>query len=202
VSVSLPGLARFGCDLSATVGGIPNFGQTSQNRGSGHCDTDEKRGPVSMRRSSSLLLGKGRAWHRARHGRHSSINPAAWAGTWPRSLPAAFADRALARSWNPASRDPSPSGLGHYQRMGMWSAISNTSLCGAFATAGRGPLADLRNRPIRCDSARIYFLGGLGRRRCRKRTPGPPPFSSMNSTPAASKARRTAKSLAVVIDVS
>jgi len=81
VSDSLPGLARFGCDLSATVGGIPNFGQTSQNQGSGHCDTDEKRGPGSMRRSSSLLLGKGRAWHRAGHGRHSSINPAAWAGT-------------------------------------------------------------------------------------------------------------------------
>ena len=51
------------------------------------------------------------------------------------------------------------------------------------------------------DSATIYFLGALGRRRCRKRTPGPPPSSSMNSTPAASSARRTAKSLAVVIDV-
>ena len=48
----------------------------------------------------------------------------------------------------------------------------------------------------------FYFLVALGRRRCRKRTPGPPPLSSMNSTPAASKARRTAKSLAVVIDVS
>ena len=31
---------------------------------------------------------------------------------------------------------------------------------------------------------------------------GPPPFSSINSTPAASKARRTARSLAVVMDVS
>jgi hypothetical protein len=51
------------------------------------------------------------------------------------------------------------------------------------------------------DSATIYFLGALGRRRCRKRTPGPPPFSSMNSTPAASKARRTAKSLATVREV-
>jgi len=48
----------------------------------------------------------------------------------------------------------------------------------------------------------FYFLGALGRRRCRKRTPGPPPLSSMNSTPAASKARRTAKSFAVVMDVS
>ena len=32
MSNSLPGLARFGCDLSATVGGIPNFGQKSQSR--------------------------------------------------------------------------------------------------------------------------------------------------------------------------
>ena len=51
------------------------------------------------------------------------------------------------------------------------------------------------------DSATIYFLGALGRRRCRKRTPGPPPFSSMNSTPATSKARRTARSLATVREV-
>jgi hypothetical protein len=32
--------------------------------------------------------------------------------------------------------------------------------------------------------------------------PGPPPFSSMNSTPANSKVRRTARSLAAVMDVS
>ena len=36
----------------------------------------------------------------------------------------------------------------------------------------------------------------------RSRTPGPPPFSSMNSTPAASNARRTARSFAAVIEVS
>jgi hypothetical protein len=68
---------------------------------------------------------------------------------------------------------------------------------------GRG-LADSRKRPLAAgtsDSATNYLLGALGRRPCRKRTPGPPPFSSMNSTPAASRARRTAKSLAVVIDV-
>src|SRR5262249_20891224 len=41
-----------------------------------------------------------------------------------------------------------------------------------------------------------------GRRLCGKRPPGLPPLSSMNSTPAASKARRTAKSLAAVIEVS
>ena len=36
----------------------------------------------------------------------------------------------------------------------------------------------------------------------RKRTPGPPPLPSINSTPAASKERRTAKSFAAVMDVS
>ena len=46
-----------------------------------------------------------------------------------------------------------------------------------------------------------YLLGFLWTR-FRSLTPGPPPFSSVNSTPAASKARRTAKSLAAVIDVS
>ena len=42
-----------------------------------------------------------------------------------------------------------------------------------------------------------FCFGGF-----RRRTPGPPPFSSMNSTPAASKARRTARSFAAVMDVS
>jgi hypothetical protein len=48
----------------------------------------------------------------------------------------------------------------------------------------------------------ICFLADFDRWRPRRRTPGPPPFSSMNSTPAASSVRRTAKSLAIVIDVS
>jgi hypothetical protein len=48
----------------------------------------------------------------------------------------------------------------------------------------------------------IYHLAGLARGRLRRRNPGPPPFSSMNSTPAASKACRTARSLAAVIEVS
>jgi hypothetical protein len=51
------------------------------------------------------------------------------------------------------------------------------------------------------DSATNYYLGALDRRRWRKRTPGPPPSSSMNSTPAASNARRTARSLATVSEV-
>ena len=45
-------------------------------------------------------------------------------------------------------------------------------------------------------------MGGLPSDRLRRRTPAPPPFSSMNSTPANSKARRIAKSLAAVMDVS
>ena len=49
---------------------------------------------------------------------------------------------------------------------------------------------------------RVPYLLGFLWIRLRSLTPGPPPFSSMNSTPAASKARRTAKSLAAVIDVS
>src|SRR5262249_1476525 len=59
------------------------------------------------------------------------------------------------------------------------------------------------SRPQSCggEHTRDYFLSVFGRGRCRNRTPGPPPLSSMNSTPAASRARRTAKSLAVVIDV-
>src|SRR5262245_36551262 len=39
--------------------------------------TQEKRGTSARRRSSLLLLSKGVAWHFARHGRYSSINPAA-----------------------------------------------------------------------------------------------------------------------------
>jgi hypothetical protein len=41
----------------------------------------------------------------------------------------------------------------------------------------------------------VRFLSGFF-----NRTPGPPPFSSMNSTPADSKARRTAKSFAMVME--
>jgi hypothetical protein len=85
---------------------------------------------------------------------------------------------------------------------GMRTAILNAFLCGPLATAGRGRSGKQLESPIAIsDLAAIYLLGALGRRGCRKRTPGPPPFSSMNSTPAASKARRTAKSLATVREV-
>src|SRR5215469_5978610 len=46
------------------------------------------------------------------------------------------------------------------------------------------------------------YLVDFGRVRFLRRTPGPPPFSSMNSTPAVSNARRIARSLAAVIEVS
>ena len=37
---------------------------------------------------------------------------------------------------------------------------------------------------------RLLYFGRTGRFGCRRRTPGPPPFSAMNSTPAFSKAFR------------
>jgi hypothetical protein len=166
-----------------------------------HCDTGEKRGPGATRRSSPLFLGKGRLGIApGAGGIHQSIRQLR-PDPWRRSLPAAIAGRAFPGAWNPGeprskslAEALSANGHGHrnFEYVPVW----------RFGNSRARPLADLRNRPISWDSARIYFLGALGRRRCRKRTPGPPPFSSMNSTPAASKARRTAKSLAVVIDVS
>jgi len=60
-------------------------------------------------------------------------------------------------------------------------------------------LFDARWFPARSLPAhfRCFPCGGL-----RRRTPGPPPFSSMNSTPAVSNARRRAASLASVTGIS
>src|SRR5262249_50835166 len=63
-----------------------------------------------------------------------------------------------------------------------------------FALDGASP------RCVRCGPFGNH-LADFGLVRFLRRTPGPPPFSSINSTPAASKVRRTAESLAVVIDV-
>jgi len=60
---------------------------------------------------------------------------------------------------------------------------------GSFRNFGRGQR--------RLVSGHGRFLGGFF-----SRTPGPPPFSSMNTIPAASSAWRTARSLAAVIEVS
>ena len=54
-------------------------------------------------------------------------------------------------------------------------------------------LAELFNCRHRAVHLRPFPFAGF-----RNRTPGPPPFSSMNSTPAASKAFRTAKLFAAV----
>ena len=62
---------------------------------------------------------------------------------------------------------------------------------------------------VRCNEDRVRFAKPPRRvphRFClvgfRSRTPGPSPFSSMNTTPAPSRARRTARSLAAVMEVS
>lgn len=60
----------------------------------------------------------------------------------------------------------------------------------------------LRGRQAGCFLFYFLYFRDFSGDRFRRRTPGPPPFSSMNSMPAASKARRTARSLATVIDVS
>jgi hypothetical protein len=58
-----------------------------------------------------------------------------------------------------------------------------------------------RGRTDRRDEARHHYRCGFFFSLSRRRTPGPPPFSSMNSTPEASKARRMAISLAAVNEV-
>jgi hypothetical protein len=203
VSISLPGLARFGCDLSATVGWIPNFGQTSQSRIR----------PLRHRRE-------------ARAGRHAPLIasvPGQGDGLALRPARAAFINQSgsLGRIHGldpylrrlPIGHSPAPGmrraatqipAQENHPRMGMAAAISNASSVWRFGNGWEA--GDYRIRGTdqsllaTSDSATNYFLGALGRR-CRKRTPGPPPFSSMNSTPAASKARRTAKSFAAVSEV-
>jgi hypothetical protein len=62
-------------------------------------------------------------------------------------------------------------------------------LCSKRGRGGRGFILSHTRYPFFCC-------------RFRSRTPGPPPFSSMNSTPAISNAWRTARSFALVSDVS
>src|SRR5262249_23796221 len=128
----------------------------------------EGRGPCAG--PSSLLLGKGGLGTTPGTGAIHQLIQQLGPEPWPPSLPAEFADWALAGSWNPASRDPSPSrralsANGHVERNFEYVLVWR------FRNSRARPLAALRNRPISCDSARIYFFGGLGRRRCRKRTP-------------------------------
>jgi hypothetical protein len=163
--------------------------------GSGHCDTGEKRERGATRR-------KGMAWHCARH-RAAFINQSGSLGRIHSLIPTCgdVGGQAFAGAWNPAIQVPRGE-LSANERGCNFEGVP----CVALWQQPGGGRYQIRGTDqsllATSDSATNYFLGALGRRRWRKRTPGPPPFSSMNSTPAASKARRTAKSLAVVIDVS
>jgi hypothetical protein len=135
VSISLPGLARFGCDLSATVGWIPNFDQTSQSRGIRSLrhrrEASAERQARSCRssdQSNGLAFSLG--------GIHQSIRQLR-PYPRPRSLLATMADRALAGAWNPAEPRFSPSREGAIREWACGTAILNASLCGDLATAGR-----------------------------------------------------------------
>src|SRR6516164_6120507 len=97
----------------------------------------------------------------------------------------------------------STSGISHWDIRNRPAFVNADSASGkagqldraAPATNGVTPIGPFRALAERAHQA--FFACRL-----RRRTPGPPPSSSMNSTPAASKARRTAKSFAMVIDVS
>jgi hypothetical protein len=77
VSISLPGLARFGCDLSATVGGIPNFGQKSASRTLVSERGKEGAGQALSADYRPSLVGAWSASYFTRRERHSSIKPPA-----------------------------------------------------------------------------------------------------------------------------
>ena len=106
----------------------------------------------------------------------------------------------------------------HHSRCSPNIAVTSKSLqraaLGRCALRASRDLTRHRGRKCRCRSPEglrsdpelppakpDHFLG-FSLVAFRRRTPGPPPFSSMNSTPADSKARRTARSFAAVIEVS
>jgi hypothetical protein len=145
VSISLPGLARFGCDLSATVGGIPDFGPAFRSRGSGHKNTREKRGPngCGHRRAAGwCYFARGLAWVFINQPRSLG-----WIHGLDRHL-RRLTIGAFAGTRNPATRNPSllrrvRSANGHSDHN-----FECILLCGALATAGRRRLAGSQNRPI------------------------------------------------------
>ena len=137
MSNSLPGLARFGCDLSATVGGIPNFGQTSQNRGSDHYDTERSE---AVRHALVIAAAPGQGNGLAcRPAWALFINQSGSLGLSTSSIPTCGDGR-----WGTRRRmecgEPRFKSLagGRCPRMGMRTPILNASLCGALATVGRG----------------------------------------------------------------
>ena len=129
MSISLPGLARFGCDLSATVGGIPNFGQESSSR-----KLASKRGQegASQALSTSQFMGGSSAFYFTRMSSIHQLIRQLSRHPWPRSLPAAVADRAFVGAWN--SRAANPKSLA--VAISLRTAISNAFLCGGLATVG------------------------------------------------------------------
>jgi hypothetical protein len=86
----------------------------------------------------------------------------------------------------------------HGTRVRLWGiyAPESAQLCRA-RTAGSGAEQSFVTEGDRRLSDRFSDQ----REGFRRRTPAPPPFSSMNSTPASSSARRIARSFAAVIDV-
>src|ERR1700722_4107397 len=70
----------------------------------------------------------------------------------------------------------------------------------SYRFANRGTSQDQLVTVVRSTPITVDYRRGFSD--LRRRTPGPPPFSSMNSTPAASRVRRTARLLAEVIEVS
>jgi hypothetical protein len=138
VSISLAGLARFGCDLSATVGGIPNFGHGREARAARHA-------PLMA------LCSWARGWIGIAPGTggiHQSIRQLRQDhGLDP--LPAAIAGQAFAVRGTRRAAIQVPRGR-NYPRMGVATAISNASLCGALATAGRPGTSGFAEETTRC----------------------------------------------------
>ena len=152
MSISLAGLARFGCDLSATVGGIPNFGQTSQSR-IRPLRHREKRGRGATRR-------KGMAWHCARH-RAAFINQSGSLGRiHGLILPAAIF---------PVGHSPahgirrSKSCAGELSANGRGCNFEGAPCVALWQQPGGGRLADSRNRPITASYIRLSDKLLLGR---------------------------------------
>jgi hypothetical protein len=99
---------------------------------------------------------------------------------------------------------PSDNPKRHLGAILRWHSSASSGRCWMLQANGLRALPEVRLEHLHLGRYRAAFhvCDGLFFWRCRKRTPGPPPFSSMNSTPAPSKARRIARSLADVIEVS
>jgi hypothetical protein len=109
VSISLPGLAHFGCDLSATVGGIPNFGRKSSSQKLASKRCTEAAGQALSTDWRPPLMGEWSAYYFTRMSGIHQSNRQLRPYSWPRSPLAAIAGGAFAGAWNLARRDSSPS---------------------------------------------------------------------------------------------